>query len=616
MKKIFIIPIVFVFILLSSMQIFAKNSYKDTLHDTIITTSYESNVAILDDNRIELSNKVFIENEQVMLPVRAVCEALGYTVWWDAWYTSVDWYGEGWDYKVVASKKGQIPYVFIIDYTSMIIEGRTYIPLGELAEILDDSIVWDDNLKIVRMKRNTKNDRVKSYNVENEAKLNNINYGYLPQIINPHDGEYKINESILKRLNDEVYDKETVVHLVRNDYRYKITNDKNNVFSVSYDRISTFDDDQYTSIHAFGDTFYKDTGKKLQIKDILKGSKEDIENILIESYYKGGWLKLKNTVNHDYCPWPDWEPREDEDLINDYDFYIEDDNLVIIFDSWGGYTEGFKINISDNANLFQEEFLKNLNNYIVGVYLVEEYSEESLGLDSLIVEIREDKSAYVYSGVGPAQHCIFLDQDGKSYIKIEEKGYLGEKGTCYRVNLEKRDDKVYLVLEDKIGKKFNLRKLDQSKEETILDIDKSGKIVAVGDFIINNELTFGEEGPWCLGSAYRLYGSNLTIKKDGTGDFYMGICAFEDFKFIQENGKAYIIIVKNGEEGWAGEIPEGTKYFVECKKLKGKKYLVIKNFWDNMDYYWEPVDNDEMITINHVPIWNNIVEKGQSKNER
>lgn len=329
----------------------------------------------LDNQQVKISNEIFIEDGQVMVPLRAICEALGYDVKWDAWYYSNDWFPNGdWCYKIFISKLGQIPYVFDIDSRdvySIIREGRTYTTLEKLAEILSDNIIWDDNSKSIYMEKNPKYNRIKPYNVENEIKFNNMSYGYLPQIINPSDGESKINENILLILNDEIEDSITIWHegqnkgarLLRNDYRYEIKYNKNNIFSVAYDRISTFDY-QKTMFNSFGDTFYKDTGEKLQIEDILKGSKEDIEKIISNAYGHMVEVILKNTINHDYNPTPDFELSDPEDILNDYNFYIEDNDLVIFtkFDYFGNYFEAFRINIPDNANLFQENFLKNFSN--------------------------------------------------------------------------------------------------------------------------------------------------------------------------------------------------------------------------------------------------------------
>ena len=343
----------------------------------------ESIPVYLNNQKIELSNDVFIENGRTIVELRAICEALGYDVNWNDRNMEIE-----------VKKTGQRLHVLFkiddcevrkmyfypnhgdvlheektIDIAPRIIEGRTYLPLRALVEALGDTIVWDANSRTIHVTKNPKYDRIKSYNLEDRDN-DTRNYGYLPQIINPSEGERKINEKIMSRLNDKDEDRifsEKKTSVFRNDYSYEIKNNKNNIFSILYDKTSTFhkvtEGMNYPAVnYYFYDTFYKNTGKKLEIGDILKGTEEKIGNILFEEYQKGGNLMPKNTVDRGYSPLLDFELFDYEYLIDNYDFYIEGNYLFITVDYSEDYYCLFGINIIDNAYLFQEDFLENFNN--------------------------------------------------------------------------------------------------------------------------------------------------------------------------------------------------------------------------------------------------------------
>lgn len=351
----------------------------------------ESIPTYLDNQKIELSNDVFIENDKVMVPLRAICEHLDYNVYWDNGIR-----------KIYVCRIGQIPWVsFEIDSSEVetlygektielppkIIEGRTYLPLSALIEVLNDNILWDCDSKTIHIGKNPKYTGIKSYDVENsntEDKYEVKSFGYLPQIVNPSDEEDNINQIILSRLNDKVepnkisfhYDNDRVeekfANVIRNRYYYEIRNNKNNIFSISCDKVSTFESLGLPSLtkrcSSFCETFYKNTGEKLQIEDILKGTKEDIENIIVTTYGKElCFTKLSYDLIYSISSrdiqlnkFITLDDAIKNKLLEMYDFYIEDDNLVfvIVIDQYIGE---FKLNIPNNASLFQEDFWKNFN---------------------------------------------------------------------------------------------------------------------------------------------------------------------------------------------------------------------------------------------------------------
>lgn len=245
------------------------------------------------------------------------------------------------------------------------------------------------------------------------------------------------------------------------------------------------------------------------------------------------------------------------------------------------------------TNMMKESDTKVDIKDIAGVY-------DAVGLDGdyptlgiLGMEVREDGVIYIHGGQFWGTKCNFLQQDGISYIQVEEEGLIGDEGTLYVVSKTNIDGKECLILKDKDNKETYWEKTEQPTKTTVLGIDDSGEIVAIGDFKLNEKLTFGENENPCyyFGSIYRWFGSCLNIREDGTGYFHIGIGG-ENIRFVQQDGKAYMMIVD--KEHSIGDA-EGTEYLIKYCELNGKKYLVME--YHELNCYWEPIDNEEMIRI-------------------
>ena len=374
------------------------------------------------NQKVELPNDIFIENGvmyHIMVPLRAICEALGYNVGWDNNLRTVSIKKTDEQTEIVftiGSFNVNTPYgQKTIGRAPKIIEGHTYIKLSALMEVFNETISWDDESNSLYIWKEPKNndifiekdkvmapvseiDKVLEYWYGNlntsyilkapkyddvefcdikssyESTDGSIYSGYLPQIKNPSNAENKINERILSILQYKV-DKEFIsindekigVDPSTKVYYGIVRNNKNNIFSISCDRISRFNFGMPHDIYScsnFNFTYYKDTGRELQIEDILKGTKENIEQTIIAAYGKEvfftgvyqAYANRSRTVGKRVVPFENIKNI----LLDNYDFYIENDNLVftILYENSIGE---FGLNITDNASLFQEDFLKNFN---------------------------------------------------------------------------------------------------------------------------------------------------------------------------------------------------------------------------------------------------------------
>ena len=104
------------------------------------------------------------------------------------------------------------------------------------------------------------------------------------------------------------------------------------------------------------------------------------------------------------------------------------------------------------TNMMKESDTKVDIKDIAGVY-------DAVGLDGdyptlgiLGMEVREDGVIYIHGGQFWGTKCNFLQQDGISYIQVEEEGLIGDEGTLYVVSKTNIDGKECLILKDKDNK--------------------------------------------------------------------------------------------------------------------------------------------------------------------
>ena len=90
-----------------------------------------------------------IKNDRTLVPIRAVAEALGYSVSWDAPNKCVTMSKPGFDIQVMIGSTSITSYYFsqpqygYMDVVAEIIQNRTFIPLRAVAEAMGCEVSWD-----------------------------------------------------------------------------------------------------------------------------------------------------------------------------------------------------------------------------------------------------------------------------------------------------------------------------------------------------------------------------------------------------------------------------------------------------------------------------------------
>ena len=90
-----------------------------------------------------------IKNDRILIPIRAVAEALGYSVSWDAPNKCVTMSKPGFDIQVMIGSTSITSYYFgqpqygYMDVVAEIIQDRTFVPLRAVAEAMGCEVSWD-----------------------------------------------------------------------------------------------------------------------------------------------------------------------------------------------------------------------------------------------------------------------------------------------------------------------------------------------------------------------------------------------------------------------------------------------------------------------------------------
>jgi hypothetical protein len=118
---------------------------------TIVTPAIK---VVLDGEEMKFEVTPFIEQERTMVPFRAIFEALGAVVQWDAETRTVTAAREDLEIKLVidgpAYKNGE---TISLDVPAKIVNSRTFVPLRFVSEALDGTVTWDDINKTVFITR-------------------------------------------------------------------------------------------------------------------------------------------------------------------------------------------------------------------------------------------------------------------------------------------------------------------------------------------------------------------------------------------------------------------------------------------------------------------------------
>ena len=294
---------------------------------------------------LELDVAPVIENGRTLVPVRAICEALGCEV---RFYEKYD------SHNVIEISNGEDKIGFDplydkysinnfdepLDSPARIINDRAMVPIRALAENLGANVIWDEaSKKISIIKKEKRRDHVitsvsdELYFYHDGGELfEQIKYSY-PVIENPGNDAYinQINEEFKKYAEDFVTEHTQYIDELREwhyknkfyppsefDLWYTVHTDKDGFLSITNSRYEFDSGAARGNSYRESRTFDLNKKKELTISDILKGDKLDRRTAIYKAFLKR------------YSPDRD-EPWIFSGSCDNAKFYLKDSSLVMYF---------------------------------------------------------------------------------------------------------------------------------------------------------------------------------------------------------------------------------------------------------------------------------------------
>ncbi|MBP5427553.1 MAG: hypothetical protein J6Y29_06695 [Clostridiales bacterium] len=556
-----------------------------------VSSAFAADATVLSETK-SLNVLKRVENGIVLVPLREVVEFMDYDV---SWYASTK------EIKVAKDFKGA---VYKIDRKSVIsdnvlkkinvapkiLDGKTYVSLDAIEKGLglkvhnskDGLTFTRDNyknenwLKIVPIKKvyNHKDNSGKvlasvsvevpqvenSQNKEGLEKINN----YYRDVARVSFDEYKklLPSDLLNRMGKEV----------RYEDSFFVTYNANDVLSIATIHRNK------SNVTVKCDVFDMNTGDKLVLNNILKGTPKEVEKFKVDTMRKC----CKNT----------------NITSKDIEFYVDDKGVVLLVNKNADVLE-HRINISGNRSKFKKN-LQNVFNFGQEV-LTKEVAREYVGKSIRFIDksIIEGDECYVFQERS-GNEIVAVDKNLEKVYMLNRKDRLytvlskanvsdvlsdrmalnkvrsavnNEEYTYDLCGYMKNDenDHVYSLvnvkdLEGTVDYKIAVSKVDGSlykckgKVQGELKANNDGTVSAVGCFEIDDNVT--DISNW--GRVCRKLGSKMLIRKDGTGIYYVACGKGKEvpFRLINEDGKTYMEM-------------QNEKFLVEVKETNQNKYLCV-----------------------------------------
>ncbi len=347
---------------------------------------------VVDGKTIVFDQNPVIENGRVLVPMRAIFEALD---------CNVDFYDRG-NVKTVSARKGEKVVSLEIgknkmlvygdnssknielDVPAVILNGRTMVPVRAISESLDAKVEWIDETKTVVIEGKKGQHNIKSEKMDvvirgkDGTELVDFYYSY-PVIENPDNDAFidainktykKDAEAFYEEIKGEYLTYAEDFHESLKGYAaegneinlnyplmafyldYDVTINRNGILSITnnyyYDSAGA-----HPSTAKISRTFDIKEGKQLELKDILNGSDAEIERAIFKAY--SSWFGKEFKNDKEYA---DMIKEEMKKEINNISYYVDDEGLVVYYQVYqvGPYAMGYpeaRMNYKNNEHNFK-----------------------------------------------------------------------------------------------------------------------------------------------------------------------------------------------------------------------------------------------------------------------
>ena len=346
---------------------------------------------------LELDVAPIIENGRTLVPVRAICEALGCEVEYSggsqiAYETSNQCFDtsgvvDTFDVSELSSDNITITFgeqiimfnltlksVSIngfaepIDTAPRIINGRTLVPLRALSEAIGANVVWEESLKKVLINKNEKSRDHIIKTVSNEFNIYDtdgtwievVKYSY-PEIENSENDDFidKINYEYRRYaeefINENLIDVSQVKEFRDNygmrplpvvyELKYIVHTDKDGLLSITNFRYE-FGGGIHGNSYRESRTFDLNKKKELTVSDILKGDKLNRRALIYKAFLK----------KYYYLPIGTFGFEDFSGKCDDAKFYLKDRSLMLYFDVYEVASHAFGFPMTEIP--YSEELFK------------------------------------------------------------------------------------------------------------------------------------------------------------------------------------------------------------------------------------------------------------------
>lgn len=271
----------------------------------------------LDGEKIEFDQAPILENGRVLVPIRAISEALGCTVVYYEYEgkASVDIIGGlmsvytviGSDVMAYYDEAGALSEIKL-DVPSKVVGDRTLVPVRALSEIFNADVDWDEDAQTVVITKKSAQHKINSVKLadtecaENGRELVVFEASY-PEVKNPENDEFisALNEEYkayayecMETAKEWVEDAELILEhsnygndtaLLPFTYTldFEVTRDSDDILSIV-----VLESEYLGGAHPSGarisTSFDMKNKKVLELDDILKGTKEEIAELTLQTF--------------------------------------------------------------------------------------------------------------------------------------------------------------------------------------------------------------------------------------------------------------------------------------------------------------------------------------------
>ena len=339
----------------------------------------------VDGAALKFDQPPIMENDRVLVPMRAIFEALGCTVNYNEYdnqsyvfasrgistvYTEI-----GSDTLTVYSGTGDDKEVKL-DVPSKIVADRTLVPIRAVSESLGALVNWNEKTNTVEIASKPTQHKIKgiklseSFKDDSGKELVTFDATY-PEIENPENDEFitNLNAEYKKYTEDRLAEVKTWIDdakelnqisdasaLLPLTYTqvYDVTRDNGDILSVTV-FCSEYTGGAHPNSARISRTFDMKNKKELALGDVLNGTKEEIGKIVVDTFTK----ELSNdSANFDEEAVKMILPEIENEKDN-VSFLMTDDGLVLYFSVYqvAAYAAGYptvKIPYEGNAEMFKD----------------------------------------------------------------------------------------------------------------------------------------------------------------------------------------------------------------------------------------------------------------------